>query len=247
MKIKKYPFFILLLSILFLYLSITTASWSAENEKLWSFDFKNCTASEALRQISEASGILIIATGTIEKEILSKSYTNKRLDVILTDLLRGENYAFVWSYSGKGLDSIGLWSFEKGSKGGWSVVSDINRKATVDKNVRRTGNKKERINQNINLTKRATQNKTITNKNLSKSDRLFKNSNIQTQRTEKQKENQTLSDIYRSAIRKSRNAYSNNEKEGKQEDSQPSSQKPEQPEKQDEGQRLEPPPMPPGL
>ncbi|NLA74851.1 MAG: DUF4974 domain-containing protein [Deltaproteobacteria bacterium] len=85
-------------------------------DKTYSFRFENCTISEALREISQKSGITIIVKSEINKIIKGKSYTDKTLDKILTDLLRGESSAVVWNYSNGSLASIGLYTFEKDSR-----------------------------------------------------------------------------------------------------------------------------------
>jgi hypothetical protein len=86
----------------------------------YSFRFENCTISEALREISQKSGVTIILKSDINKTIQGKSYNNRTLDKIITDLLRGENCAVVWNYNKGILASIGLYTFEKDGKGGGS-------------------------------------------------------------------------------------------------------------------------------
>ncbi|MBN1904401.1 MAG: DUF4974 domain-containing protein [Deltaproteobacteria bacterium] len=82
----------------------------------YTFRFDNCTISEALREISQKSGVTIILKSDINKTIQGKSYTNRTLDRIINDLMRGENCAVVWNYSKGILASIGLYTFEKDSK-----------------------------------------------------------------------------------------------------------------------------------
>ncbi len=97
-------------------LSGTNFASAGRTMETYSFRFENCTISEALREISQKSGVTIILKSDINKTIQGKSYTNRTLDRIIADLLRGENCAVVWNYSKGILASIGLYTFEKDSK-----------------------------------------------------------------------------------------------------------------------------------
>jgi hypothetical protein len=84
-----------------------------ENHK-WSFNFKNCTISDALRQMSQVTGIALFMNQNRDKQLYSKSYKSQTIDQILRDLFRQENYAMLWSYNSDGLNAIDIWIF-KGS------------------------------------------------------------------------------------------------------------------------------------
>lgn len=78
---------------------------------IWSFDFKDCSVSDALIRIAETTGIDISTDKPINKK-LCKSYDVSTIDQILKDIFRRENYAMVWYYSESGLDSVDIWIFE---------------------------------------------------------------------------------------------------------------------------------------
>lgn len=107
----KIIIYFVLLSVFFFLFDYATLHASVIEDKRLSFDFTNCDISEALRQITKASGIKIIANGHINKRIADKSYKNMTLDRILSDLLRGQNCAIVWHYNESGLSSINIRNF----------------------------------------------------------------------------------------------------------------------------------------
>jgi hypothetical protein len=117
MRIKRYIFLITLKAIILSFtFSVPFYASKGGAAETYSFRFDNCTISEALREISQKSGITIILKSDINKTIQGKSYTNRTLDKIITDLLRGENCALVWNYSRGNLASIGLYTFDKDNK-----------------------------------------------------------------------------------------------------------------------------------
>ena len=77
----------------------------------WSFDFKDCSVSEALIRIAETTGIDVFTDKPIDRKVC-KSYDVSTIDQILRDIFRRENYAMVWYYSENGLDSIAIRVFE---------------------------------------------------------------------------------------------------------------------------------------
>lgn len=117
MKIKRFIYFIHVYAVIFSFtFSAQFYASAGPAQETYSFHFENCSISQALREISNKSGIKIILKSDINKTILSKSYTNRKLDKIITDLLRGENCAVVWNYNGGNLASIGLYTFDKDNK-----------------------------------------------------------------------------------------------------------------------------------
>lgn len=87
-----------------------------ENER-WSFNFKNCTISDALNQIEESTGIKIFTNGKIDENLFDKYYKNVTIHHILRNLFRTHNSAMVWNYGKEGLQSISIWVNERGSNG----------------------------------------------------------------------------------------------------------------------------------
>jgi hypothetical protein len=121
MRIKRYISFIHVYAVIFSFtFSAQFYASAAPAQDTFSFNFENCSISEALKEISNKSGIKITLKSDISKTILSKSYTNRKLDKIITDLLRGENCAVVWNYNRGNLLSIGLYTFDKDNKVGSS-------------------------------------------------------------------------------------------------------------------------------
>jgi hypothetical protein len=102
--------------LLFCILSGSNFASAGRAVETYSFRFENCTISEALREISQKSGVTILLKSDINKTIQGKSYTNRTLDRIIADLFRGENCAVVWNYNKGILASIGLYAFDKDSK-----------------------------------------------------------------------------------------------------------------------------------
>ncbi len=108
-------FYIIILSAYFV---VPAHGFSDNNRNIFTFRFENCTVTDALRELSEKSGITIKINGVINKEIFTKSYINRSFDTIIADLLRGENRAVVWIIKNGDIDSIVLYTFEKDSTGG---------------------------------------------------------------------------------------------------------------------------------
>jgi len=120
------------LIVLFFVCFVVNAVFALQMEdETWSFDFKNCSISDALNQISVATGISIYTNGQRKITRFSKSYNGQTIDLILRDLFRKQSCAMVWSYGESGLVAIGIWVFEGGeSRGGFDPGSFIKYKAT---------------------------------------------------------------------------------------------------------------------
>ncbi len=88
----------------------------AGNER-WSFDFQNCSISDALRQMSQVTSIDLFMNRNRGERFFSKFYENQTVDQILKDLFRREDYAMVWYYAEKSLDAIGIFIFESSGSG----------------------------------------------------------------------------------------------------------------------------------
>ena len=83
----------------------------------WSLDLENASISEALRQLTQTTGIKIFAKNPPESKLLTKYYKNQTIDQILWDILRNVNHALVWHFSEKGLDSISVLIFDRAGSG----------------------------------------------------------------------------------------------------------------------------------
>jgi len=103
-----------LLSLYFVFsLNILANAEILENQK-WSFDFKNCTVSDALRQMSQATGIDFFMNQNRDDQVC-KSYNEQTIDQILRNLFKHENYAMLWSYDDEGLSTIDIWILKDSS------------------------------------------------------------------------------------------------------------------------------------
>ncbi|MEA3391600.1 MAG: hypothetical protein U9Q91_01330, partial [Candidatus Marinimicrobia bacterium] len=75
MKIPKeifyLSFFLIFLPLLFMTTNVSASN--IENQK-WSFDFKDCTVLDALRQMANIANIEIVTNKNGDKELSSKSY-----------------------------------------------------------------------------------------------------------------------------------------------------------------------------
>jgi hypothetical protein len=117
MKISKEKFYLsfFLIFLPLLFMSTNVSASNMENQT-WSFDFKDCTISDALRQISSVMNIEILASRGGYEE-LNRSYQDQTVDYILRDIFRKESCAMIWRYGDSGLASIDIWVF-KGDGGG---------------------------------------------------------------------------------------------------------------------------------
>ena len=92
-------------------------SYAADvEERLWSFEFKDCAVSDALTQIAKTSGIKITINVPIDTKISKKSFKNKKISQVLKNLLRGENYVMVWDHDDKGAPSIHISILDKANE-----------------------------------------------------------------------------------------------------------------------------------
>jgi type II secretory pathway component GspD/PulD (secretin) len=84
----------------------------------YSLQFKSVSISDALKQIAETTGIKIITPKQLGDQVITKSYKNQTIERILKDMFRDMNFALVWSYGEKGIDSVKIVALEKGSAAG---------------------------------------------------------------------------------------------------------------------------------
>jgi len=82
---------------------------STQEAEKSSFDFKNCSISEALGQIMKATGIEIVVQGDTGNRGLSKSYEDYPIEQILKDIFDGESFVMALNYRNEALDSIHIW------------------------------------------------------------------------------------------------------------------------------------------
>jgi len=119
MKISKEILYLSFFLIFLPLFSVATIVYGSNIEhQRWSFDFKDCTVLDALRQITNITNIEIVTNRNGDKEIPSKSYKDQTIDQILRDLFRKESCAMIWRYEDSDIASIDIWVFKGGGSGG---------------------------------------------------------------------------------------------------------------------------------
>ena len=101
-----------------------------EEDARWSIDFGGISLSEALDQLTQATGIKIFTTAPLAHTISPKRYMNQSIEQILKDMLKNLNYAAVWHYSERGIESIGILAFDRKRAESQSAVSSVKRVGT---------------------------------------------------------------------------------------------------------------------
>jgi hypothetical protein len=96
----------------------------------WSIDFGSISISEALDQLTKVTGIKIFTTTPLAHTISPKRYMNQRIEQILKDMLKKLNYAAVWHYSERGIESIEILAFDRQRVESPSTVSSVKRAGT---------------------------------------------------------------------------------------------------------------------
>ena len=91
-----------------------------EKFSTWSFQFNKMPISEAIRKVRVKTGLSIsIHKDAINNnehsfnDIITKTYTDMRLDKILTDLLKRMRCSVVWNYRDNHLEGVNIWIFNK--------------------------------------------------------------------------------------------------------------------------------------
>ena len=112
MKSKTFSIFWPLILGLVLLSSSALCAEVDENAR-WSLHFSNVSIPEALEKITQTTGIKIITPKQLGKQVITRSYENKTIEHILKDMFRDMNYALVWSYGEKGIDSVRILALDK--------------------------------------------------------------------------------------------------------------------------------------
>ena len=101
-------------------------------DALYSLQLNKVSISEALKQIAQTTGIKITTPIELGNQIITRSYRNQTIERILKDLFRDMSFALVWSYGEKGIDSVKIVTFEKGSGAGVRYSPEAARPAVRD-------------------------------------------------------------------------------------------------------------------
>jgi len=93
----------------------------------WSIDFGAISVSEAFDQLTEVTGIKISTKTHFTHKISPKRYINQDIEKIVKDILKNVNYALVWHYNEKGVESITIVAFDRNRAKGSATLSTIER------------------------------------------------------------------------------------------------------------------------
>lgn len=102
-----------------------------EEDARWSIDFDAISIAEAFDQLTQITGIKIFTTTPLAHRISPKRYMNQSIEQILKDMLKNVNYAAVWHYSERGIESIGILAFDRERAERPSTVSSTKRVGTI--------------------------------------------------------------------------------------------------------------------
>ena len=106
---------------LFAYLvlfSLSAFCAEVHEDALYSLQFNSVSISDALKQLAQSTGIKIVTPKQLENQVITRSYKNQTLERILRDMFRDMNFALVWSYGEKGIDSVKIVTLDKGTGAG---------------------------------------------------------------------------------------------------------------------------------
>lgn len=87
-------------------------------DALYSLQFNSVSISDALKQIAQSTGIKIVTPKQLGNQVITRSYKNQTVERILRDMFRDMNFALVWSYGEKGIDSVKIVTLDKGTGAG---------------------------------------------------------------------------------------------------------------------------------
>jgi len=131
LKIKTfYVFWVLLVCVAPLGSDASAAE--VDENALWSMEFEGVTISDALKKITQTTGIKIITPKGLGNQVITKSYRDRTIEHILKDMFRDTNYALVWSYGEKGIEAVRIMTLDKGGGAGAGYSSDAGRSTIRD-------------------------------------------------------------------------------------------------------------------
>jgi len=136
-KIKSYAaVWILIIGLVFFKCSTLRAE--IKENTPWSINFGAISISEALSQLTKITGIKIFTKTPLQYKISPRLCTNQSIDQILKDILRNVNYAAIWYYNEKGLDSIWISIFNRDRGKSPSNLSSVKRTSTINRSLPRS-------------------------------------------------------------------------------------------------------------
>ena len=98
----------------------STSAFCADvyEDALYSLQFNSVSISDALKQIAQTTGINIVTPKQLGNQVITRSYKNQTVERILKDMFRDMNFALVWSYGEKGIESVKIVTLDKGTGAG---------------------------------------------------------------------------------------------------------------------------------
>ena len=106
-----------------------------EEDERWSVDFGAISISEAFDELTRITGIRIFTTTPLTHNISPKRYVDQSIDQILKDMLKNVNYAAVWLYGKRGLESIGISPFDRDRGEGPVTSSGVEGTGTANRSL----------------------------------------------------------------------------------------------------------------
>jgi len=106
LRLKYFSLFVLILCSA---IGQGTTPGFGEEDKRWSFVFKNTPLSDVLDELCRTTGIDIVSNQVPTGRVVTKQYVDESIDEIIKDLFRGLSFALVWNKSEDGKDTVDVW------------------------------------------------------------------------------------------------------------------------------------------
>lgn len=127
-----------------------------EEDARWSIDFGAISISEAFDQLTRITGIKIFTTTPLAHKISPKRYVDQSIDQILKDMLKNVNYAAVWLYGKRGLESIGISPFDRDRGESPATLLGVEGTGAVNRHLQRNaGSRQLRLGRGVSGPERA--------------------------------------------------------------------------------------------
>jgi hypothetical protein len=130
-KRRSKGFFMSLLCLCFAAVAPGVSHSSEATSNSWSFRFNDLPVEDALKQLSQITGVNVLANRPPDNRRLTRSYENQTVEQIVRDILRGVNYTLEWRTNEEGFQSVAI-TFIDGGSGGFRQSSGDGR--TVERN-----------------------------------------------------------------------------------------------------------------
>jgi len=134
-KVKKYMMScIFIISIVCIGASVSPGSTGETGES--TFDFKDCSVSDALHEIGEKAGIRIYSNDIVFKNKINRSYHGLSIEDMIHDLFFKENFAIVYQYRNGRLNTVEILIFDgKGNGADLKSVNSLSQKNNTKRSI----------------------------------------------------------------------------------------------------------------